>query len=281
MPEGSSKPASVSPALFAEEHRRTNERVARALRDYLGNPDEKNTRLLRASVRRLTTMLRVIPKRSRKKQMKQALDSGRKLLRVTSKVRDVDVIEGKLAMIPRDHTVELLLNNLSEEREEYVGDSMKAAWRLFEQRKQKTDRKDFRGAQRWVRSTLIELDGEVSKALPTVVKNEGKIEELHSLRKQAKTFRYALELLPTTRGSVRTIEVLRSWQDVLGEIRDSDTVIEYLGRARQYRTVREALVAERALRHKRYRSFVRSCSRDLKTGPSLLKLAGFRREASG
>lgn len=280
MPEGSPKPASVSPALFAEEHQRTNEKVARALRDYLGEPNEKNTRVLRASVRRLTTMLRIVPKRSRKKQMKQSLGSGRKLLRATSKVRDVDIIEGKLSKMPRDHTIELLLNNLNEEREEYVGDTMKAAWRLFEQRKQKAERRDFRGAQRWIRRMLIELDDEVSKELPRVVRNEGKVEELHSLRKHAKTFRYALELLPSTRGSARAVEVLRSWQDVLGEIRDSDTVIEYLGRARQYRTIREALSAERAFRHRRYRSFVRSCSRDLRTGPSLLRLAGLRREAA-
>lgn len=280
MPEGSPKPASVSPALFAEEHQRTNEKVARALRDYLGEPNEKNTRVLRASVRRLTTMLRIVPRRSRKKQMKQSLESGRKLLRATSKVRDVDIIEGKLSKMPRDHTIELLLNNLNEEREEYVGDSMKAAWRLFEQRKQKAERRDFRGAQGWIRRTLIELDDEVSKELPRVVRNEGKVEELHSLRKHAKTFRYALELLPSTRGSARAVEVLRSWQDVLGEIRDSDTVIEYLGRARQYRTIRDALSAERAFRHRRYRSFVSSCSRDLRSGPSLLRLAGLRREAA-
>ena len=274
MPEGPSKPASLSPALFAEEHQRTNERVAQALRDYLGDPNESNTRLLRASVRRLTTMLRIIPKRSRKKQMRQSLDSGRKLLKATSRVRDVDIIEEKLSRLPRDHTVELLVNNLREEREEYVGDSMKAAWRLFEQRKQRTDRRDLRGAQRWLMRTLVELDEKVSKELTTVVKNEGKVEELHSLRKHAKTFRYALELLPPTRSSTRAIEVLRSWQDVLGEIRDCDTFIEYMGRARQYGAVRESLAAERALRHRRYRSFVRSCSRDFRTGPSLLKLAG-------
>ncbi len=279
MPGDSSKPAGLSPARFAEEHQRMNERVARALRAYLGNPDEENTRLLRASVRRLTTMLRIIPKPSRKKQMRQSLESGKKVLRVTSKVRDVDIIEGKLSKLSRDHTVELLLNNLKEEREEYVGDSMKAAWRLFELRKKKADRKDFRGAQRWVRKELIELDKEVGKGLPTVLKNEGKVEELHVLRKHAKTFRYALELFPSNRSSARAIELLTSWQNVLGEIRDSDTVIEYLGRARQYRTIREALAAERTLRHRRYRSFARSCSRDFATGPSLLRLAGLRRRA--
>ncbi len=274
MPERPSKRATVSPRLLAEEHQKARERVARALRDYLGDPSEENTRLLRASARRLLTLLKVVPKSSRKKAMKRTLDGCKKVLKATSKVRDVDIIEEKLSKLPRDHMLELLLGNLSEEREAFVGDTMKTAWRLFEMGKENPDRKELRGVHRWVRKRLAELDREMARELTVVVKNEGKIEELHSLRKHAKTFRYVLELLPSTRGSARAGEVLRSWQDVLGEIRDSDTMIEYLGRARQHRAVRDAMAAERALRHERYRSFVRSCSRDFKSGPSLLRFAG-------
>ncbi len=265
---------------MAREHQQARERVARALRDYLGDPSEKNTRMLRAAARRLVTLLRIVPRASRKKAMKRTLGACKKVLKTTSKVRDVDIIGEKLSKLPRGHVVELLLSNLKEEREAFVADTMKPAWRLFEMEKEKPGRKDFRGAHRWVRRALAELDGEMTRELVVVVKNEGKVDELHSLRKYAKTFRYVLELMPSTRGSARASEVLRSWQDLLGEIRDSDTVIEYLGRARQHGAVRDAVAAERAVRHKRYRSFVRSCSRELKSGPSLLRLAGFRGEAS-
>lgn len=280
MPETSSKRAAVSPRLLAEEQRQAREKVARALRDYLGDPGEENTRLLRASARRLETLLKVVPKNSRSKGMRRTLDGCKKVLKTTSKVRDSDIIQDKLSRLPRDHMVELLLSNLGEEREAFVGDTMKSAWRLFEMEKNDPGRKDLRGAHRWVRRKLVELDGDVTRELGVVVRSEGKIEELHSLRKNAKTFRYVLELLPTTKGSARAVQVLRSWQDVLGEIRDSDTMIEYLGRARQHRAVKDAMAAERALRHNRYRSFVRSCSRDFRSGLSLLRLAGFRRETA-
>ncbi len=266
----------VPPKLLAEHYARANERVARSLREYLGDPNEENTKALRASARRLATILGVVPRRSRKKTMKQSRDRCRKLLRTTSKVRDADIIHERLSKFAGDPTVELLLSNLKEEREVYASESMKAAWRLFEAHRPKPDRKDFKGSTRWVRKTLSKLDTEIGAELPLVVKNEGKVDELHSLRKHAKTFRYVLELMPASRSSSIMTEVLRSWQDVLGEIRDSDIVIEYLGRARQTSAVKEALLEERAQRHRRYRSFVRAYGREFKTWPSPYRMAGFR-----
>jgi CHAD domain-containing protein len=268
----------ISAARFAEEYEKTSEKVGHALREYLGNPDVENTRSLRASVRRLSTALDIIPKRSRKKEMRLVRRRCRKLLKATSKIRDVDIVDQKLAKTSAGSTIELLMNNLREERDEYSSDSMKDAWRLFEIGMPKVDRKDFRGARRWVAKTLDELDRKVMEVLPVVTKNEGKVEELHSLRKHAKTIRYAIELLPATRSSAVAVEALRSWQDILGEVRDSDVLIEYLGRARQTGPVKQALASERDSRHARYVAFVRSSSKDVPAGKSILGLAGIGRD---
>jgi CHAD domain-containing protein len=280
LSEGRMDNSNVPPRLMAEHYVRAHEKVARSLREYLGDPDEENTRTLRASVRRLYTILSVVPKRSRKKTMKQSRDRCRKVLKAASRVRDVDIISERLSKLSPGQSEDLLLANLREEREEYVSDSMKAAWRLFETHRPKAERKEFRGSSRWVRRALVELDATIAQELPTVVKNEGKVDELHSLRKHAKTFRYVLELVPTKGNLSKATESLRTWQDVLGGIRDSDIVIEYLGRARQTGVVRQILLEERTRRHRRYRSFVRSYDRDLKGETSLFRLAGFKRGTS-
>lgn len=268
---------SISSAAFAEDYQKAADKVGKALRDYLGDPNETNTRVLRAAVRRQSTVIGLVPKPSRRRNMKLARVRSRKVLKATSSVRDLDIVRDRITKLSADETVLLLLNNLEEERGEYVADSMKAAWKLFELHDGKASARDFRGVARWVRKELEELDSTTEKEIDLVAKNEGKVDELHSLRKHCKRFRYALELLPQTRATEKTVRLLRSWQDILGEIRDADVVIEYLGRARQVAAVRRALEEERSLRHRRYRAFVRSHANEFKGSPSLLRLAGLKR----
>jgi CHAD domain-containing protein len=247
----------LTPARFVDEYEKAVVRVGETLREYLGDPNEENTRNVRASARRLDTCIAVMPKSARDKTTRRRRDRSRKLLALTSGIRDIDIMRAKLSNRTGDAMVELLLKNMAEEREEYVGDSMKAAWRLFELRGPKPTKKEAARAAQWVSRTLEELDGKVAGEIPVVVKNEGRVDELHSLRKHAKRFRYALELVPATRRSSKVVQMLKQWQDALGEIRDSDVLIEYLGRARPSPAVREILTAERNFRHRRYLAFVR------------------------
>lgn len=267
----------LSPDVFAEEYQVACEKASKALREYLGDPSEDNTRMLRAAVRRQSTMIGMVPKRSRSRNMKVARERCKKVLKATSRVRDLDIVRARLSGLSGDETVLLLLNNMEEERSEYVTDSMRPAWKLFEVHDKKAHGDEFRGVARWVRRALEELDVEMTEEIAVVLKNEGRVEELHSLRKHTKRFRYALELLPQTPTTARAGRLMRSWQDILGEVRDNDTVIAYLGRARQSRSVREAAQQERALRHKRYLAFVRSCSREFKDENSPLRLAALKR----
>jgi CHAD domain-containing protein len=195
-------------------------------------------------------------------------------------MRDIDIMRAKLAGRAGDATVDLLMRNMAEEREERAGDSMKAAWKLFELRGPKLTKKDAARASQWVRKTLEELDEAVSSDLSVVVKNEGRVDELHSLRKNAKRFRYALELIPATKASSEVIKMLKQWQDVLGEIRDSDVLIEYLGRARPSTPIREILAAERNLRHQSYLAFVRVWRKWSREGTGSLLSSAALKQAS-
>jgi CHAD domain-containing protein len=97
--------------------------------------------------------------------------------------------------------------------------------------------------------------------LRVAVGDESKVDELHSLRKHLKRLRYTLELFPSVERQSRLVADLRRWQDVLGEIRDGDVVLDYLSRARPTRAVREVIASERTLRHSRYVYFVNSSRR--------------------
>ncbi|MDA4137362.1 MAG: CHAD domain-containing protein [Thaumarchaeota archaeon] len=269
--------ASLTPAHFVGEYENLADRVGETLREYLGDPNEENTRNVRAAARKLATCIGVMPKGARDKTTRRRRDRSRKLLLLTSDVRDIDIMRAKLAGRAGDATVDLLLRNMAEEREERAGDSMKAAWKLFELRGPKLTKKEAARAAQWVKKTLEELDEDVSSELSVVVKNEGRVDELHSLRKNAKRFRYTLELIPAKRASSEVIKMLKQWQDVLGEIRDSDVLIEYLGRARPSPPIREILSAERNFRHQRYLAFVRAWRKWSREGAdSLLSSAGLK-----
>jgi CHAD domain-containing protein len=272
---------SLTSARFVGEYEKLVERVGEALRKYLGDPNEENTRNIRASARRMDTCIGILPKKARSKAVRQRRDRSRKLLALTSEVRDNDIIRARLSGRAGDPMVDLLLKNMTEEREEHAVDSMKAAWKLFELRGPKLTKKETTRVSQWVNKALEELDKEISAELLIVVKSEGRIDELHSLRKHAKRFRYALELIPPTRRSSKVVQGLKEWQDVLGKIRDSDVVIEYLGRARPSPIVKEILSAERNFRHRRYLAFVRGRRRGpLEKNVSLLASAGLKQASS-
>jgi CHAD domain-containing protein len=255
--------SSLTPGRFAGEYSKLTEKVSDSLRRYLGEPNEQNTKDVRTSARRINNCISIMPEKSRSKALKRQRSRSRKVLALTSRIRDADIIRARLSIRTGEAAVDLLLQNIAEEREVFAFDSMRAAWKLFETKVPELSKKDVSQVSRWVRKTIADLDKDITKLLPVVVRNEGKVEELHTLRKQAKKLRYTLELVQETRASTKVVGTLVGWQDLLGAIRDSDVVIEYLGRARPSRYVREVLVAERRLRHRHYLEFIKKAGVDV------------------
>ena len=246
---------------FLAEYEKIKERVNKSLRDYLGNPGTAQTQTLRASVRRLDTAIRLLPKRTRDdKAIRRCHERCRDVLRETSRIRDIDILKERISKHPADKTVALMLANFQEEREEFVDASKKAAWKLFEHHPPKLERRDLPRFARRVEGAFEEMNEEIMAELGVTLRDEAKVDELHSLRKHCKRLRYTLELFPAVGHNEGLVGELRRRQDVLGEIRDCDVIVDYLSRARPTVEVRSALAAERALRQQKYAAFVRSCS---------------------
>jgi CHAD domain-containing protein len=126
-----------------------------------------------------------------------------------------------------------------------------------------------------VRKVLDDLDVVIGRELRVVVRDETKVEELHSLRKHCRKFRYALELMPQDSYKSEARELLQRWQDGLGAIRDSDIMIGYLEGSKYPAATKPSLAAERGARHRRYLAFVRSCPKSsVGTRLSIVALAG-------
>lgn len=245
---------------YLEEYARLSERAWKSLREFLGNPGTSQTHALRASLRRLDEAVKVLPKKTRRtKEVRRLHERCRDLLRGTSRIRDIDMLIAELAGSAADPTVTLMLNNLREEREEFVGNSTKVAWKLFEHHPPKLTKRDLPRLSQRVRAVVDELEKGIADGLDASLKDESKIDALHSLRKDCKKLRYALELVPPTRDNLHRLSLLRRWQDRLGEIRDRDVLIGYLSQARQTQVVGRLLSAERAHRHSMYLSFCASC----------------------
>jgi len=258
---------------FLDQYERVKDRLNRTLRDYLGNPGTSQTKDLRAAVRRLDTAIRVLPKRAQKeKAMRRCHERCKQVLRETSRIRDIDLLGERIAKHREDPTVALMLKNLQEEREEFVDRTRKAAWKLFEHHPPKLSRRELPRFSRRAEGDLGELNAVIVLESRIALKDESKVDELHSLRKHCKRLRYTLELFPSVRNQARLVSDLRDWQDALGEMRDSDVVIEYLSRARPTEGVRSALASERAYRHRKYLYFVRSSKGSMVGRP--LRLAG-------
>lgn len=249
----------VSPSHFGRVHEELAEGVTKRLRDFLERPSEKNTHELRAVIRRLEASMSVLPKDVRKEgAIMEYRRHCEKVLKTTSKIRNCDILENKLARRKEDLGVAEIRKQIRKSREKSVRRSMKAGRKLSEVREPRMNKKALAGYGAGLRKNLDGLDGVISKELSLVLKDEAKSEELHSLRINCKKFRYILELMPKDSFSLEAIELLRRWQDRLGEIRDSDVMIGYLEGPKNPKYTLPLLSAERALRHKRYMAFVKS-----------------------
>jgi CHAD domain-containing protein len=252
---------------FLDEYERIADRVNKSLREYLGDPGTSQTQNLRASVRRLDAAMRLLPKRTKKeKTVKRCRERCAELLKETSRIRDIDIQQERMLTRSADPTVRVISENLREERGEYVDRSVRAAWKLFERRPPKLGKKDLPRFGRRVESVLLDLEDEIASELSASLADEANVEDLHSLRKHCKRLRYTLELFRSGENQSQLIPLMRSWQDILGEIRDMDVIIDYLSRAKQTAGVRSILAAERASRHSRYVAFEKLCRREPLTG---------------
>jgi len=231
-------------------------RVYTKLDKYLENPTKDNIHLMRTSLRRLEATYQSSPKQIRnKKKIKKFASVGKRLFKINSNIRDIDIIlekltnEGKMT----EQQLEYYENSLVQDRENQLEEARTIALELREivvpslYNKNKTD-KNFEGnSTKRLAKISRKLKKKIEKRIPIVIGDDRRIKELHELRKDSKKLRYLIELVTNKENNDaskwninddtnvlidnnnrKTLECLEKIQEMLGDIHDYDIVLDYL-----------------------------------------------------
>ncbi|MDE1843666.1 MAG: CHAD domain-containing protein, partial [Thaumarchaeota archaeon] len=151
-----------------------------------------------------------------------------------------------------------LVSALKSSRSEQIKDASKLALeisRLDSPKITKSNIKKSKLAKRYLKI----LDGtilDIHKNSIIALGDERKINELHMLRKNFKKLRYTLELASDKKTTQDILQNLKNIQDVLGEIHDSDIIIDYLKSIDRDSKYSDIIAAEVLRRSKKYDAFV-------------------------
>jgi CHAD domain-containing protein len=218
--------AEITPKVLA---RRYAERAG-ALGEKLEGLDERPTPVqihdLRVAARRAQVLHLLLPRENRRARETRSFNIALKSVRkVTSEVRDTDTLTNTLEHLRPLLPVELI-TSLENDRSDIAAKASSDLAMLhpvaptiqFEGLGRKKLSRRFRKRVKQSRKAIDLLLGRV-------LSDESRVEDLHSLRKEAKKLRYLLEL---SRIPAPELRVLGRWQESLGAIRDLDVAMAYL-----------------------------------------------------
>jgi CHAD domain-containing protein len=263
------------------------EKVLAKLDKYLENPNEDNIHHMRTSLRRLEAAYQSSPKQIRnKKKIKKFASSAKKLFRINSKIRDVDIILKMLAnegKMPQDK-LEEFKNHNEYDKQKYLKQARIIALDLRRQiipnfyDRKKINRSFTSKSRKRLLKMVRKLKTKIERKIPIVINNEDRILVLHELRKDTKKLRYLIELVTKRdyeRASERStgdedfdeqlgenhhriLRELEKIQGMLGEIHDYDVTIDYLN---QHHLSKSSLISDIIenminVRKKRFNEFV-------------------------
>jgi CHAD domain-containing protein len=242
-------------------------RVYSKLDKYLENPTEENIHHMRTSLRRLQATYQSSPKQIRnKKKIKEFASAGKRLFKINSNIRDIDIILEKLAKEGNmsEQQLENYENPLVKNRENQLEEARTIALELREivvpslYDKNKTDKKFEGNSIKRLAKISRELKNRIETRIPIVIGDDSKITELHELRKDSKKLRYLIELVinkeenDISTGNTnddtnvlidnnnhKILEHLEKIQGMLGDIHDYDIALDYL---RQHQASNKSLI---------------------------------------
>jgi CHAD domain-containing protein len=262
-------------------------KVLAKLDKYLENPNEDNIHHMRTSLRRLEAAYQSSPKQIRnKKKIKKFVSSAKKLFRINSKIRDVDIILKMLAnegKMPQDK-LEEFKNHNEYDKQKYLKQARIIALDLRRQiipnfyHRKKINRSFTSKSRKRLLKMVRKLKTKIERKIPIVINNEDRILVLHELRKDTKKLRYLIELVtkrdyeraserPTGdedsdeqlgENHHRILRELEKIQGMLGEIHDYDVTIDYLNQQHPSKSSLISDIIENMInvRKKRFNEFV-------------------------
>jgi len=244
----------ISRRSFERQYRDRAKTLLKLARDLPDRPSPADIHELRVTARRIQVMRRLLPRGVRRSQ-----ESGRfglalkSVLMATSQLRDSDTLLDTLGAHKGSIPSEILVK-LENQRSDMAARAKVATNLIAEVPALDPDSLRIRGKKisRRLRKRISQQGRSAAKLLPTVLGDESKVTELHSLRKDVKKLRYLLELADK---KPPELPIMTRWQESLGSIHDLDVAASYLRSQADHAAdgkVRELL----RIRHSRYLKFV-------------------------
>ena len=149
-------------------------------------------------------------------------------MKAIAKTRDIDIVSKKIEHKNAEGEYNALLKKLNRLRESSVRTGLARARALNSDPRLPVRIRGMSRSnlQRRFEKLSKKYAARIEKRLPRVLASAEEKEELHRLREEARRLRYTLEFGDKESDGNR-LKVLRSWQDVLGGIHDSDIFIQY------------------------------------------------------
>ena len=219
-----------------------------------GRPTPDDIHDLRVTARRIQVMRRLLPAEVRQSQASKRFDLVLKsVMKSTSQLRDMDTLMDTLGGHGSSLPPELFVT-LENQRSDASARARAPIAVLADIPAPDLEQSEIRGKKvsRRLRKSVRRRGRRISGLLTRVLNDESKVEELHSLRKEAKKMRYLLELADGESGQLAT---LTKWQESLGGIHDLDVAVAYLDRY-QFAHKQDAILGLTRARHASYAKFV-------------------------
>lgn len=217
----------------------------------------ENVHDLRTASRRVLACIQLLPGDLRKKKrMRKSAARLKELVRRNAAVRDVDIIASKVSSHPDGPLHQELVRRLGDQRLKNMEPSFSLALSMKGTKGPSIKLEDLSDEQLQRRFDKMnrKLESKIRERLPVVLGDPAKKRELHRLREDSRQLRYVLDLAGAADNSA-PMHLLRSWQDILGLIHDSDVMINYLQGEKPSPEIQELLRNEVTARNANYERF--------------------------
>ena len=236
-------------------------RIINKLDEYVDDPNEENIHDIRIAIRRLEAAYRILPKKIRKQPNFQSyINKSIMLFKLNTEIRDFDIITSKLdQQYFANPSSSKLISSLMIKRKSKIRDAHIVATKLRSFLVPKITEKQLSESKLKKRfhKTIDKLNARIKQNIPIVISDGGKIDELHKMRKDFKKLRYTIELSLGNKEIPAHIENLKKIQDTLGEIHDSDIMLDYLKSQKLINEISDMINQENMERNLKYKLFLK------------------------
>ncbi len=250
--------------LFIKNFQKIIEKIINKLDEYMDDPNEENIHDIRITIRRLQATYKILPKKIRKQpNFQNYIDKSSVLFKINTEIRDFDIITIKLdQQYFANPSSSKLISSLMIKRKSKIRDAHFVAARLRSFSMPKITEKQLSEPKLKNRfhKTVNKLNSRIKQNIPIVINDDKKIDELHKMRKDFKKLRYTIELSLSNKKIPSHIENLKKIQDRLGEIHDSDIMLDYLKNQKLTNEITDIIKQERLERNLKYKLFIKTFS---------------------